>query len=87
MEVARVCLDSLQYDFEKNRFDYNMLLLNNFLLVVHRTADSWTNGVTKIGLNSMGYAGGIVVKSEQDLNTVKELGPLKLLEALAMPIN
>lgn len=59
--------------------DYNFLLTRRLMWVVPRTEGS-VNGV---GVNSLGYAGTILLKRIEQLDTVKSLGAMKILALLS----
>jgi len=49
------------------------------MFIVKRVSDS----LRGLSVNSVGYAGSILVKGDQELLTLKEIGPMTLIEQLA----
>jgi len=60
---------------------YNLLLTRRWMLAVPRSQESYR----KIGVNSLGYAGWLLVKTREDLERLKQIGPLALLEKVGRP--
>lgn len=61
---------------------YNMIFDGNLMMVVPRKEDA-AHGIS---LNSVAFAGMLLVKSEEQLALVTELGPLTLLAEVGYPI-
>lgn len=59
---------------------YNLLMTREWMLIIPRSQPSYQ----KIGINSLGFAGAILVKNQQQLELVKTEKPLKILEAVAV---
>jgi ATP adenylyltransferase len=62
---------------------YNLLLTEKWLMIVPRRADAFGN----IGINSVGFTGNILVKSEDDLQILKRVRPLAVLKHVTFPRN
>jgi ATP adenylyltransferase len=65
----------------KQTGDYNLLATKEWMLVVPRTAEEFQG----IGINSLGFAGAILVRDRSSLKILKKYNPLKLLENVAQP--
>ncbi|MEC4853195.1 MAG: phosphorylase, partial [Jaaginema sp. PMC 1079.18] len=59
---------------------YNLLATRQWLLIVPRSRADYAG----IPVNSLGFAGALLVKSSQQLAYLKALGPLNLLEKVAV---
>jgi sulfate adenylyltransferase (ADP) / ATP adenylyltransferase len=55
---------------------YNLLITREWMMAVPRSQE----GFEKISINSLGFAGAILVKSEEQLEQLKVLGPMTLLK-------
>jgi ATP adenylyltransferase len=60
---------------------YNMLLTRRWLMLVPRYGEA----VSGVGFNAMAFAGGILVRTAEQLAWVKEVGLLHVLQALTTP--
>lgn len=58
---------------------YNFLMTRRWMLVVPRHQEKYQS----IGINSLGFAGALLVKNQEELQLVKEQTPLKILTAVA----
>lgn len=65
---------------------YNLLLTRNFLIVVLRQAESFSEEGLTITINSLGFAGTHAVKREKDLGLIKKYGPIGILEKVSVPV-
>jgi ATP adenylyltransferase len=52
-------------------------------MIVPRRAESYEN----IDINSFGFTGNILVKSEEALQIIKKVGPITVLQHLTFPLN
>jgi ATP adenylyltransferase len=59
---------------------YNLLLTRRWMLLVPRSQEFCAG----ISVNSLGYVGSLFVKDGQDLQRLRETGPLSLLRAVSM---
>lgn len=59
---------------------YNLILTQNWMLMVSRAKERSFN---RFDLNSVAYAGFILVKSPEDLEYLKQVGPLQILRDAA----
>ncbi|MFM2431528.1 MAG: hypothetical protein RLZZ511_2741 [Cyanobacteriota bacterium] len=60
---------------------YNLLITRNWLFLVPRSQD----GVGRIGINALGFAGALLVKNAEQLAALKTQRPLQLLAQVGMP--
>lgn len=63
-------------DDEENALHYSLLLTRNFILIVPRKTDSFRS----ISVNSLGFAGSLFVKSPEDFELIKQVGPMNILK-------
>jgi ATP adenylyltransferase len=59
---------------------YNLLVTRQWMFLVPRS----TECVEGISVNALGFAGGLLVKDEQQLNLLKTVGPMTALQRVAM---
>ncbi|WP_017314325.1 ATP adenylyltransferase family protein [Mastigocladopsis repens] len=60
---------------------YNLLLTKQWMLIVPRSQESFES----IPVNSLGFAGTLFVRNEQQMQILKNLGPMTILEKVAVP--
>ncbi|EDZ92505.1 MAG: phosphorylase [Limnospira sp. PMC 1291.21] len=61
---------------------YNLLATRNWLLIIPRSQESWDD----ISVNSLGFAGALLVRNHQQLAQLKQQQPLTILKSVAFPI-
>lgn len=61
---------------------YNLLVTRRWMMVVPRSAERWG----RLSVNALGFAGSLFVRSDRELATVREAGPMSVLRAVAQPI-
>lgn len=61
---------------------YNLLVTRDWMMGVRRSQGEYQT----IGVNSLGYAGWLLVKDHADLEKLKEVGPMNLLQIVGQPI-
>ncbi len=61
----------------------NFLLTRTWMMIVPRRSEKYE----QISVNSLGFAGMLLVKSEEELEFVKNVGVLHILEGVAIPKN
>jgi sulfate adenylyltransferase (ADP) / ATP adenylyltransferase len=61
---------------------YNLLLTRRWMLLVPRSQEDFES----ISVNSLGFAGALLVRNEQQLERLKNYGPLCVLKSVALPI-
>lgn len=60
---------------------YNLLLTHEHMLVVPRSREKWS----EISVNALGYAGSLFVRRPEQIEHLREVGPLTLLTQVACP--
>jgi ATP adenylyltransferase len=63
---------------ERQSQSYNMLLGPGWMLVVPRTRDRFEG----VPINSIAFAGALFVRNDQELEALRALGPMKVLQAV-----
>jgi sulfate adenylyltransferase (ADP) / ATP adenylyltransferase len=61
---------------------YNLLATRNWMLLVPRRQE----GIDRIGVNSLGFAGALLVKDHAQLAQLKLMEPLHILTQVATPL-
>lgn len=61
---------------------YNVIMTKSWLMLVPRTKEHAIIDDEQISINSLGFAGMILVKTQQQLNTVRKAGMLALLKSV-----
>jgi len=61
---------------------YNFLLTSKWMLVVPRRSDK----AGTVSVNSLGFAGALLVKNPEDLAFVKKVGPMEILNEVSFPL-
>jgi sulfate adenylyltransferase (ADP) / ATP adenylyltransferase len=61
---------------------YNLLVRRSWMLVVPRSRACFES----IPVNALGFAGSLFVRSQEDLERVRAVGPMHVLRAVAMPV-
>lgn len=62
-------------------FSYNLIVTRRYMLVVPRRKEKFQN----ISVNALGFVGCLLVRDDQALNTVKNVGPMRILSTVALP--
>jgi ATP adenylyltransferase len=60
---------------------YNLLLTREWMVLLPRRAECFEG----ISVNAIGFAGGLLVRTEEQLSRVREVGPLGVLAAVGAP--
>jgi ATP adenylyltransferase len=68
-------------DGEVHSAPYNLLVRRRWMLVVPRSGACFGS----ISVNGLGFAGTLFVRSQEDLERVRAVGPMQVLRAVAMP--
>ncbi|NEQ39367.1 MAG: phosphorylase [Okeania sp. SIO3I5] len=63
----------------KQSSDYNLLVTREWMLVVPRSYEEFQS----ISVNSLGFAGALLVKNQEQMNIIKEQKPLNILRHVA----
>ena len=70
---------------------FNLVFNHEFMMIVPRRIDGvkiqHNNQELFMSFNSVGIVGYLLTKSELEFEALKNMGPLRLLEALTFPIN
>jgi ATP adenylyltransferase len=61
---------------------YNLLGTRNWLMAVPRRQDDYLG----ISVNSLGFAGSLLVKNQEQMAQLKAIGPMTLLKAVGKAI-
>ncbi|MGF1459329.1 MAG: phosphorylase [Leptolyngbyaceae cyanobacterium] len=61
---------------------YNLLITREWMMAVRRSHPSYQG----INVNSLGYAGWLLVKSTEQLEQLRQIGPLTLLTQVGLPV-
>ena len=61
---------------------YNLLITREWMLIVPRQFE----GFEGISVNSLGFAGALLVKNQQQMQLLKNINPINLLNNVAFPI-
>ncbi|MBP5973455.1 phosphorylase [Brasilonema sp. CT11] len=59
---------------------YNFLATREWMLIVPRSHESFES----ISVNSLGFAGSVFVRNEQQMQIIKDIGPMTLLQKVAV---
>jgi ATP adenylyltransferase len=60
---------------------YNLLVRRSWMLVVPRSQACFAS----ISVNALGFAGSLIVRSPEDFERVRAVGPMQVLRGVAMP--
>ena len=60
---------------------YNVILTAQFMMVVPRSKETFG----PVSVNSMGYAGSLFVRSQAELDFIKQEGPIRVLSEVGLP--
>lgn len=75
-------LADLQTDAKGNPAPYNLLATRNWMFVVPRSQESFQG----VAINALGFAGTLLVRNLEQLNWVKQVGPLNILTQVSKPL-
>ncbi len=78
--LRAVGLDAV--DGNKQSGAYNFLATREWMLIVPRSQEHFQF----ISINSLGFAGALLVRNEQELQLLKSQGPMNILKNVAIPI-
>jgi ATP adenylyltransferase len=67
---------------ERQSAPYNLLVTRDWMLIVPRSQEK----ADTIGINALGFAGTLFVRSSDLLNQLKAIGPMTLLRQVAIPL-
>lgn len=60
---------------------FNVLLTRRHMALVPRSREAWG----PVAVNSMGYAGSLLVRSREELDYIEAEGPLRILTEVGQP--
>ncbi len=89
LEIAQTWLDCYQRLLEKVGLiqplsdqpnPYNLLMTREWMMVIPRSHDSYDN----IAVNALGFAGALLVRNAEQMEQLKQIGPLTLLQKVGM---
>ncbi|MEB3214264.1 MAG: phosphorylase [Leptolyngbyaceae bacterium] len=66
---------------DRQTLNYNLLVTQRWMMVIPRTQESYAS----ISVNSLGFAGSLFVRDENQLQILRQTGPMTLLENVAQP--
>ena len=66
---------------ERQSGPYCLLVTREWVLLVPRSREFFAG----ISINSLGYAGALLVRSEEQMNTLRRYGPMTVLKSAALP--
>ena len=66
---------------------YNLLATRQWMLLVPRRCEHWepAPGARGISVNALGFAGSLLVRNQEQLQLVRECGPMEVLRHVAVP--
>lgn len=76
-------IDTPWHDEEVRLPPYNLLLTDQWLLIVPRAAERYLD----VSVNGLGYGGSLFVSSAEKLAQVKAAGPMAFLERVSKPLD
>jgi ATP adenylyltransferase len=66
---------------EKPLGAYNLLITSEWMFLVPRSKEYFDS----ISINALGFAGALLVKNKEEMQKVKQVGPLSILQEVAGP--
>lgn len=73
-------------DVRISRVSYNMVMTKDYLELVPRSKECFTTDAgEQISINSLGFAGYVLTKTESALSAVKRAGVLSVLKEIGLP--
>jgi len=83
LDAYRQIMDALGLNLTAAQPDspYNLLITRDWMMGIRRSRPSYQG----INVNSLGYAGWLLVKTPEDLAKLCQIGPLKLLTQVGLP--
>ncbi|KAG4305412.1 hypothetical protein PORY_000968 [Pneumocystis oryctolagi] len=81
-ELLSLTMKAIQV-FETDKISYNFAMTKQWMFITPRTTESWNH----ISVNTVGMLGMFLVKSQEELNLVKNTGILKILKQLGVNKN
>ena len=82
LEIYRTLLQAVGFHNSSSRYEgqqshpYNLIATQQWMMIVPRSKESYHN----ISVNSLGFAGSLLVRNREQMQLLKELGPMNLLK-------
>lgn len=83
LQKAVGLLNDLEEISDRPNGAYNLLATREWMIIVPRSQEFFQG----ISINSLGFAGALLVKNQEQKELLLEIGPLKILTAVAQPWN
>ena len=89
LEIAPILLEKYQQLLAKMDLDpqksgkpapYNLLMTREWMMVIPRSKESYKN----ISINSLGFAGALLVRNAEQMEQLKQIGPLTFLQKVGI---
>ncbi len=89
LEIAPILLEKYQQLLTKTDLDpqksgkpapYNLLMTREWMMVIPRSKESYQD----ISINSLGFAGALLVRDAEQMEQLKQIGPLTLLQKVGI---
>ena len=89
LEIAPILLEKYQQLLTKMDLDpqksgkpapYNLLMTREWMMVIPRSKESYKN----ISINSLGFAGALLVRNAEQMEQLKQIGPLTFLQKVGI---
>ena len=89
LEIAPILLEKYQQLLDKTDLDpqksgkpapYNLLMTREWMMVIPRSKESYKN----ISINSLGFAGALLVRNAEQMEQLKQIGPLTFLQKVGI---
>ena len=89
LEIAPTLLEKYQQLLTKTDLDpqksgkpapYNLLMTREWMMVIPRSKESYKN----ISINSLGFAGALLVRNAEQMEQLKQIGPLTFLQKVGI---
>jgi len=84
-EIYRQQLDHLKLLNEDK--SYNLLLTDKWMMIVPRMKENFEHDSIVTSVNSVGFSGTLLVKTEEEMKCLKEQGPMAILKSVTFPKN
>lgn len=89
LEIASILLEKYQQLLTKTDLDpqksgkpapYNLLMTREWMMIIPRSKESYKN----ISINSLGFAGALLVRNAEQMEQLKQIGPLTFLQKVGI---
>jgi ATP adenylyltransferase len=78
--VNKLKLKEISGPKKSSKTPYNLLMTKEWMLIIPRSCSSYQG----IGINSLAFAGAMLVRNQELFNLVKEVGPLNILQEVTV---